>query len=192
MPLASLVARRTRQHPIDFGRSSTFVEPIERPEVAEIAGRFLKSLHYTGVAEVEFKQDRRDGRYRLLDVNGRFWAWCGLGGASGIDFPYLAWRQALGQPIAPCRSTPGVAWMHGSRHVIAAWQDIKRGSTTFGRYLAGLMRARTFATFAFDDPLPALAEIPVAVMNKLFGSYGRAASASAPNTVNTRGLRSRL
>lgn len=191
-PLASLVARRTRQHPIDFGRSSTFVETIERPEVAEIAGRFLRSLNYTGVAEIEFKQDRRDGRYRLLDVNGRFWTWCGLAAAAGIDFPYLAWRQALGQPIGQFHSKPGVAWLHGSRDLIAAAQEIRRGSTTPGRYLRGLMRTRTFASFALDDPLPALAEVPVAVLNKLFGSYGRAASASAPNTVNTSGLRSRL
>jgi D-aspartate ligase len=51
-PIASMVARRRRQHPIDFGRSSTFVESIEQPEVEELARRFLKSIAYTGVAEV--------------------------------------------------------------------------------------------------------------------------------------------
>ena len=110
-PVASLVARRTRQHPIDFGRSSTFVETIEQPRSRGLARRFLKSLDYTGVVEVEFKYDRRDGHYKLLDVNGRFWTWCGLGARAGVDFPYLAWRQAIGEtrrrPAARGRASPG-------------------------------------------------------------------------------------
>ncbi|MGH6665026.1 MAG: hypothetical protein ACREB2_09000, partial [Pseudolabrys sp.] len=78
-PIASLTARRTRQHPLDFGRSSTFVESIDHGEVEALGRCFLKSLDYTGVAEIEFKHDRRDGAYKLLDVNGRFWTWNGLG-----------------------------------------------------------------------------------------------------------------
>src|SRR5258708_5283958 len=36
-PVASLVARRTRQYPIDFGYTSTFVETVEQNEVEEAA-----------------------------------------------------------------------------------------------------------------------------------------------------------
>jgi len=191
-PVASLVARRTRQHPIDFGRSSSFVETIDCPAVAKIAERFLKSIDYCGVAEIEFKQDKRDGRYRLLDVNGRFWTWCGLASTAGVDFPYLIYCQALGLPLTPGQCTPGLAWLHASRDIVAAAQEMSRGTMRFGDYMRGLTRIRCFASFATDDPLPAFAEIPVAVGNRLFGGYGRAASASAPKTVNTSGLRSRL
>src|SRR5207302_4833666 len=68
-PVASLVARRTRQYPIDFGYTSTFVETVHRPEVEDAACRFLRSLDFTGLVEVEFKYDARDGRYKILDVN---------------------------------------------------------------------------------------------------------------------------
>ena len=34
-PLASIVARRTRQFPPDFGRASTFVETVDEPGVIE-------------------------------------------------------------------------------------------------------------------------------------------------------------
>ena len=166
-PIASLVARRTRQHPIDFGRSSTFVETIEQDRVEQLAGRFLKSLDYTGVVELEFKHDRRDGQYKLLDVNGRFWTWNGLGALAGVDFPYLAWRQAVGQTVAPARARTGVAWMHGSRDIVAAYQELSRGSTTVRDYLAGLRKPLAFANFALDDPLPAIVEIPVAVWNRI-------------------------
>ena len=159
--VASLIARRTRQYPIDFGRSSTFVETIEQEEVEALAGRFLKSLDYSGVAEIEFKYDRRDRQYKLLDVNGRFWTWTGLGHLAGVDFPYLAWRQALGRNVSSGRAETGVAWMHASRDIAAALKEISRGGLTVGDYLASFRKRLVFASFAIDDPLPAIVELPV-------------------------------
>ena len=159
--VASLIARRTRQYPIDFGRSSTFVETIEQEEVEALAGRFLKSLDYSGVAEIEFKYDRRDRQYKLLDVNGRFWTWTGLGHLAGVDFPYLAWRQALGRNVSSGRAETGVAWMHASRDIAAAFREISRGGLTVGDYLASFRKKLVFASFAIDDPLPAIVELPV-------------------------------
>jgi predicted ATP-grasp superfamily ATP-dependent carboligase len=158
--VVSLVARRTRQHPIEFGRSSTFVETVEQDQVEELACRFLKSLDYTGVVEVEFKYDRRDRQYKLLDVNGRFWTWNGIGALAGADFSYLAWRQALGQAVAPSRARTGVGWMHASRDIVAAYQELSRGSLKLSDYLAGLHKPMAFASFALDDPLPAIVELP--------------------------------
>ncbi len=166
-PVASLVARRARQYPVDFGRSSTFVETVEQQQVEALACRFLESLSYSGVVEIEFKYDRRDRRYKLLDVNGRFWTWTGLGQRAGVDFPYLAWRQALGRDVACGRAKAGVAWMYASRDILAAFAEILRGALTLGDYLAGFRKELAFAGFAVDDPLPALAELPLLAWNRL-------------------------
>ena len=170
--IVSLVARRTRQHPIDFGRSSTFVETVEQDEIEQLACRFLKSLDYTGVVEVEFKYDQRDGRHKLLDVNGRFWTWHGLGAPAGVDFPYLAWRQAVGQTVSPARAETGVAWMHASRDLIAAYQEISRGTLTVQDFLAGFRKPLAFANFALDDPLPAIVELPVLAWHRFAKAHG--------------------
>jgi D-aspartate ligase len=167
VPIASLVARRTRQHPIDFGRSSTFVETIEQRQVEDLACRFLGSIDYTGVAEVEFKYDARDRHYKLLDVNGRFWTWCGLGGLAGADFPYLAWQQAAGGTVAPRRARAGVGWMHASRDILAACEEISGGGLKLRDYLASFCMPLAFANFAIDDPLPAIVELPVAAFNRV-------------------------
>jgi len=168
-PVASLVARRARQYPVDFGRSSTFVETVEQEQVETLACRFLQSLNYSGVVEIEFKYDRRDRRYKLLDVNGRFWTWTGLGPLAGVDFPYLAWRQALGHDASCARAEvkTGVAWMYASRDILAAFAEISRGVLTIGDYLAGFRKELVFASFAVDDPLPALAEFPLIAWNRL-------------------------
>ena len=166
-PLALLTARRSRQHPIDFGRSSTFVETIVQEDVEEIACRFMRSLAYTGVAEVEFKYDARERRFNLLDVNARFWTWCGVGARAGVDFPHLGYLQALGRTFGTGRARAGVAWMHPRSDVKAAWEEMRRGSLSLRSYLAGLRQPLTFANFAVDDPLPALMEVPAALLNRL-------------------------
>ena len=161
VPLASLVARRTRQYPIDFGYTSTFVETIDRPEVEEAACRILRSLNYTGLVEVEFKHDERDGRYKLLDINARAWTWIALGGLAGTDFPYLAWRLAQGETVTECRGRVGVAWIHFVRDVVAGCQEMAMGRRSIPDYFSSFCKPLVFAAFAADDPLPGLLEVPL-------------------------------
>lgn len=175
-PIVSLVARRTRQYPTDFGRSSTFVETIERAEVEETACRFLKSIDYTGVVEVEFKHDHRDGHYKLLDVNGRFWTWCGIGARAGVDFPYLAWRQAIGEHVPFGRAQPGIGWMHTFRDIMAVYEEVTSGALSLRDYLASLRKPMSFASLSLDDPLPALVELPVAALHRVAGPRDAAAA----------------
>jgi D-aspartate ligase len=65
-------ARRTRQLPVDFGRGSTFVETLDNEDIEDAAVRFLHSINYDGVVEIEFKFDDRERCFKLLDVNPRF------------------------------------------------------------------------------------------------------------------------
>src|SRR5258708_34206815 len=88
-PIASLTARRARQIPMDFGRASTFVETVDDPTISATAVRLIETLQYTGIVEVEFKRDARDGKLKLLDVNPRVWGWHSLCGPAGGESPYL-------------------------------------------------------------------------------------------------------
>jgi D-aspartate ligase len=117
------------------------------------------------VVEVEFKFDERDQRYKLLDVNARFWTWSALGARAGVDFAYLAWQLASGKRILPCRARPGVAWMHGSRDIMAAYREWSAGNLTIRRYIDGFRQPMVFANAAFDDPMPAICEMPLLAWN---------------------------
>ncbi len=162
-PVASLVARRTRQYPVEFGYTSTFVETIDCPAVEEAGRRLLASLDYTGLAEVEFKFDPRDGRYKLLDVNARVWTWSALGGLVGVDFPHVMWRIARGETVTPARATRPAAWIHVSRDLVAAAQHMLAGRLSPAAYLRSLRKPMVTAAFALDDPLPGIAELPLAL-----------------------------
>jgi len=171
-PVASLVARRTRQYPIDFGFTSTFVETIEQAAVEEAACRFLSALRFDGLVEIEFKYDARDRRYKLLDVNPRSWTWIALGAAAGVDFPLIQWQLALGKTVAPQRGRPGCGWLHASRDLAAACRLMANGALTPSQYMASLRHSQVFAAFAADDPLPGIVDLPVVVARVLARRYG--------------------
>jgi predicted ATP-grasp superfamily ATP-dependent carboligase len=160
-PVASLVATRSRQYPIDFGYTSTFVQTLDRTPVEDAACRFLRSLAFSGLVEVEFKHDARDGRTKLLDVNARTWTWNGLGALAGVDFAYLLWRLAMGEPVAPSRGRTGVAWINVSRDLVAAAQEMLGGTLSPQDYLRSLRQPLTFAATAADDALPGLVDLPL-------------------------------
>jgi predicted ATP-grasp superfamily ATP-dependent carboligase len=159
--LASVTARRSRQYPVDFGHSSSFVETVSEPAVEKAARRLLAGIRYTGVAEVEFKYDRRDGRYKLLDVNPRVWTWHALCGAAGVDFPYLLWQSLHGLDVPETRGREGVRWVRMGTDVPSALCEMWRGHLSVRDYARSLRPPVQFSTFAADDPAPALVGLPL-------------------------------
>lgn len=89
--MASLVARRTRQYPIDFGVISTFVETVEQAAFEVAACRFLAALRFSGLVEIEFARDgplhtpRRQSTAMDLDC-----AW------------FRGWGRSAVGPMATC------------------------------------------------------------------------------------------
>ncbi len=160
-PLASVVARRVRQFPMDFGRFSTFVESVDEPHVVEPAVRLLQALCFTGLVEVEFKRDSRDGKFKILDLNPRVWGWHTLGGRAGVDFPYLAWLQAGREPLPEVRGRAGARWIRMGADLPMAVQEILRGRLSLRDYLNSLRGSLECAIFAWDDPLPGLLGVPL-------------------------------
>jgi predicted ATP-grasp superfamily ATP-dependent carboligase len=155
----SLVARRARQHPREFGRAATYVESIELPIIEELAQRFLQAIDYYGLVEVEFKLDPRDGEYKLLDVNARSWGFHSLGSAAGVDFSYMLYADQIGKPLPPCRAKPGIGWLRLLTDVPTAMSDLLNKSITLQEYWASLQKTRVESIFCRTDPLPSLGEI---------------------------------
>lgn len=157
-PIVGLSVKRTRQLPRDFGRTSTFVVAVEVPELRELASQLLRAIHYTGLAEVEFMWNVKRARFELLEVNARLWAWQGLAAAAGLDLPYVAFTDALGQnpPIGAMRQ--GTKWVRLLTDVRAAAQEILSGTLSIRQYLASLRGATAFAVFSSSDPMPFIME----------------------------------
>jgi D-aspartate ligase len=166
-PIASVVARRARQYPVDFGRSSSFVETVEAPAVEEAARHLLEGLGYTGLMEAEFKYDARDGRYKLLDLNPRVWGWHTLTRPGGIDFPYFMWRLAQQLPVPEVRVKAGYRWVRMTTDLPAAVREILSGHLSLAAYLRSLRSPLEHAMLAADDLMPFLLEVPMLSVARL-------------------------
>ncbi len=155
---ASLVARRRRQYPIEFGNASTFVETTEQPVVEAAGRRFFESVGFDGMAEIEFKFDPRDGKYKILDFNPRTWGWHTLGKAAGMDFAYLLWRQTVGLPVESVDGYCEVAWIREITDAVAIAKSPQRGAEIQRLVKAMASGKLTSGTFKISDPVPFFAE----------------------------------
>jgi predicted ATP-grasp superfamily ATP-dependent carboligase len=170
-PIASLTARRTRQYPVDFGYSSSFVETFDVPEIVAPSRRLLAAIRYTGLVEVEYKFDAREQRYKLLDINPRLWTWSALGSRAGVDFPYLLWQMITGKSVPERTGRTGVRWVRMSTDVPAAVQEMLRGRLDVPAYLQSFRGPVQFALMAADDPLPGVLDLPLFAYKKFYNGY---------------------
>jgi D-aspartate ligase len=157
--IGSMVARRRRQHPPEFGRASTFVETVDVPLVESLSERFLRAIDYYGLVELEYKLDPRDGEYKLLDVNARTWGYHSLGPRAGVDFPHLLFADQLGQRVQRQRARPGVTWIRLVTDVPTAALELLRGHLDWKEYARSLRKADVEAVFSARDILPGIAEL---------------------------------
>jgi predicted ATP-grasp superfamily ATP-dependent carboligase len=154
-----MVARRRRQHPLEFGRASTYVETVDVPVLEELSERFLRAIDYYGLVELEYKLDPRDSQYKLLDVNARTWGYHSLGAEAGVDFSYMLYADQMGLPVSVCKSRPGVTWVRTVTDLPAGLMGILSGDTSLKSYFRSLKSCDAEAVFSLSDPLPGLAEV---------------------------------
>jgi predicted ATP-grasp superfamily ATP-dependent carboligase len=122
------------------------------------ACRVLEALHWHGVAHLDFIADPQ-GRYRLIEVNPRPWGAIWLAVAAGVDFPYLWYLLASGEPLPESQAPSNGAycrWILGD--LLAALTLLRRGE--MGRCLAVFRPERRCMhdDFYVADPLPLLFE----------------------------------
>ena len=152
--VAGFNTRKLVQSPEIFG-TGCIVQATDRPEVTDSAIRLLEEMRFTGVAEVEFKWDAADRKYKLIEINPRCWDQHRLGSTCGIDLAYLSYCEQAGLPrpkLQPQRSA--VKWIAEDTFVTAAASMLWKRDPKF-RQLFQLARGkRIFAIWSAKDPLP--------------------------------------
>lgn len=86
---------KLREHPLQFG-TATFTESVFIDDCLQQSKRLLSTLKYTGICEVEYLQDPRDKKYKLIEINARSWLWVGHAIANGINFPIYLYNYLNG------------------------------------------------------------------------------------------------
>ena len=157
--LGKVVARRTRQHPMDFGHATTYAETVDIPELEKIAAKILGLIGYYGLSEVEFMLDPRDRRYKLLEINARPWGWHTLAIGAGVDLPYLLYQDMLGEKGKQNNFNKNTKWIRLTTDIPIVIAEIFKGRLKVSDYLNSLKGKKQFAVLSRNDPLPLIAEL---------------------------------
>ena len=165
--LAAFPRKQVRQYPPNSGTVSLAVSQ-RLPELVANGTRFCRAIGYRGIAGLEYKLDREDNQYKLLDFNPRLMLSDSLTAYCGINLPLMQYLDVTSQrPAARFEYTEGVKWLESMADFQSFKQYHERGELGFKDWLNSWRGARVFALFAWDDPLPFLVE------RKLGLSYGR-------------------
>lgn len=154
-PLAYCVRRKVRQLPVDFGYCTMTVS-CHDDEVVEHSLRLLQGIGFSGICGVEYKFDDTTGQYKLIEINPRPVNTIGLAPACGVDIPYVAYRDLLGERVEPVTNwQDGVTWFRAWTDLLAVRQLRGQGGPSLVEWLRSLRGPRIEAAFARDDRRPA-------------------------------------
>jgi D-aspartate ligase len=180
-PLATFVARKIRQWPPETG-VSCLGEEVRNDEVLEQTIRLFRSVNYRGLGYMEMKQDRRNGKYFIVEPNiGRPTGRGTIAEAGGVDLLYTAYCDALGLPLPENRQQTyqGVKWIHLRKDIQSAVSYWRRGELTLSDWWRSVRGKKAYAVASWRDPWPFV-----------FDWLGAVRSSLSPSRRKKRGVKS--
>jgi predicted ATP-grasp superfamily ATP-dependent carboligase len=129
-------------------------------DVIEAGVRLVKGIGLRGVAVPEFKLDRRDGQWKLIEVNHRFTGSLDLTRHCGIDMARVAYDRLAGRPVElPDGYRTGVTQWNPIEDVRALLDYRRDGELTVPRWIRSVARRQHFPMMRMDDPMPTVASL---------------------------------
>ena len=171
--LAAFTGVKLRQHPAHMGIAS-LGELRQNSAVIDSTTRFMRAVGYRGIVDIGYRFDRRDGRYKVLDVNPR------LGGAfrmfvddSGLDVARAMYLDLTGHPVPSVKVTDGRRWMNEPADLVAAVHYHRLDGLGLWAWMRSLKGLREGATWQLTDPAPFLAAMTFLARETLTARLGR-------------------
>lgn len=172
--VVSFTGRKLRSYPPFFG-PTTYARSIVNEEVLAISCGFLRSLGYAGIVELEFRFDKRDGRYKFIDFNPRLGAqFQFLRNDCGIDVVRAMHLDLTGRPVPEGRQAEGRTFVSDFYDVAAFMAYWRRRAVSPIEWLGQLFAADEHAWFAIDDLSPFRAALGQSVKRFVTAAIRRA------------------
>lgn len=148
-------ARKLVQSPALFG-TGCLVETDDISELVATTEKLLSVCNYTGIAEVEYKVNKRSHKYYLIEVNPRHWDQHELGTKVGINLSWIAYNDiALGSRIYSKPSYNGrITWVAEKEFLFETLHRFSRRKQPPNVFQLFLKKKYLFGTFRIADPQP--------------------------------------
>jgi D-aspartate ligase len=157
-PAAEFALRKIRKAPRFFGVGRAAMT-AELPHLRERTIALLQHIGWRGVASVEYKLDPRDGRYRLMEINGRCPLTNALPTRCGVNYPLLAWREhVLRETVSAAPNGWRGLWTHLHADLLYTLIEERSPDWSWLNFISGYAGPWVDAVWTTKDPIPFLAQ----------------------------------
>lgn len=181
-PLVTFTARKLRQWPPETG-STSLGEECRNDEVLHAALALFGREQWHGLGYLEMKRDERNDKHYIIEPNiGRPTGRSALAEASGVELLYTMYCDLLGLPLPAARQQryTGMKWMCLLEDLRSARIYWRRGDLTLRQWWQSVRGPKTYADFAWSDPMPFLADVKRRLSFKLQQAWQKFTAALRP------------
>lgn len=148
--------RKLRSYP-PFAGPTTLGKAVPNDQLRQEVEALLQAISYSGITDLDYRLDKRDGQYKLLDFNPRIGAQFRLfEDRAGVDVARALYLDLTGRRVPRSRPIDGRTFIVEFHDLVASIAYFRRGRLTLHDWWLSLNGERELAWISRDDPLPFL------------------------------------
>lgn len=148
--------RKLRSYP-PFAGPTTLGKAVPNELLRQQTDTLLRSIAYSGIMDLDYRLDKRDGKYRLLDFNPRVGAQFRVfEDHSGVDVARALYLDLAGIRVPRSRPSEARTFIVEPYDLLASLSYFRQGRLTLREWWLSLKGTAELAWFSRDDPLPFL------------------------------------
>jgi predicted ATP-grasp superfamily ATP-dependent carboligase len=153
----AFTGEKLRQSPPHTG-AATLGVCLPNPTIENTTRRLMKALGYSGMLDVDYRLDHRDGEYKLLDVNPRIGASFRLFvDTNELDVLRAMYLDLTGQEVPDGGAQRyGRRWIDEPLDLRSSMLYMRDGDLTLGAWARSLWGIEERAWWSREDPFPFL------------------------------------
>jgi D-aspartate ligase len=152
--LFAITGKKIRQTPPHVGMTSLGV-CLRNQTVADMTIRFMKNIGYKGILDIGYRFDRRDGKYKVLDINPRIGCTFRLFVAdNGLDVARVGYMDLTGQTVPASHIVEERRWLLEDSDLFSSIQYYLEKKLTLRHWATSFRGVKETAWFALDDLYP--------------------------------------
>jgi D-aspartate ligase len=152
--LFGITGRKIRQAPAYTGATSLGV-CLKNDIIAKTTRHLMRSIGYEGILDIGYRYDKRDGKYKVLDINPRIGSTFRLFvGNNGLDVARVAYLDLTRQHVPSSKTMVGRKWLVEDADLASSIKYYRDKNLTLTKWASSLRNVQETAWFSVDDLFP--------------------------------------
>jgi len=152
--LVGFTGRKLRSFPAHLG-CATLSRSVTNPALLRQTEALVKAIPYAGIMDVDYRFDKRDGQYKLLDFNPRIGAQFRLfEDSERIDVARALYSDLTGASVQKSPQIDGRVFVVEPYDCVTSVHHVLRRKLSVRDWWRSFKGTREFAWFRWDDPVP--------------------------------------